>query len=61
MRSAALDLTWYQYFLLDVVAVLTLSVGSAIFGVFLILRSILRKFCCGRRQDTDVLRKKKRS
>jgi hypothetical protein len=62
MRSAALDLTWYQYFLLDVIAMLALAVGLALLGVFLILRSMLRNVFSGRRQDTDkVLRKKKRS
>ncbi|KDR02414.1 hypothetical protein L798_04876, partial [Zootermopsis nevadensis] len=62
MRSAALDLTWYQYFLLDVIAVLTLAAGSSVIGVFLILRSIVRKIFSGRRQDTeDLLRRKKRT
>jgi glucuronosyltransferase len=43
MRSAALDLTWYQYFLLDVIAVLTLAVGSCLLLVFLMLRAVLKK------------------
>jgi hypothetical protein len=43
MRSAALDLTWYQYFLLDVIAVLAVAVGSFIFLVFLMLRAVLKK------------------
>ncbi|KDR22768.1 UDP-glucuronosyltransferase 2C1 [Zootermopsis nevadensis] len=59
MRSASLDLAWYQYFL---IAVLTLAAVSSVIGVFLILRSIVRKICSGRRQDTDdLLRQKKRS
>jgi glucuronosyltransferase len=61
MRSAVLDLTWYQYFLLDVMVVLTLAVGSALLGVILILKSTLRKFYFGRSQDTDVSIKKKKS
>ena len=44
MRSAALDLAWYQYFLLDVIAVLALAVGSVVLIVFIILRGLLRRF-----------------
>jgi glucuronosyltransferase len=55
LRSAALDLAWYQYFLLDVIAVLALAVGSAVVIVFLILRALWRKLFSGRRcvQRTD--------
>jgi glucuronosyltransferase len=45
MRSAVLDLTWYQYFLLDVIALLALAVGSILLIVFLMLRTVLRKVC----------------
>jgi hypothetical protein len=62
MRSAVLDLTWYQYFLLDVIAVLILAVGSAVFIAFLILRAVLRKACSGgSRQEIDNTLRKKRS
>jgi glucuronosyltransferase len=61
MRSAALDLTWYQYFLLDVIAFLALAVGSIVFVTFLILRAVLRKICGGGRQEIDTLLRKKRS
>jgi hypothetical protein len=44
MRSAVLDLTWYQYFLLDVIAAFSLAVGLILLLVFLILRAVLRKF-----------------
>jgi glucuronosyltransferase len=43
MRSAVLDLAWYQYFLLDVIAVLTLAVGSVLLLVFFILKAVQRK------------------
>jgi glucuronosyltransferase len=43
MRSAVLDLAWYQYFLLDVIAVLALAVGSVVLIVFIILRGLLRR------------------
>jgi hypothetical protein len=50
MRSAALDLAWYQYFLLDVIAVLVLAAGSLLAVAFLMLRALLRKTfggnCC---------------
>ena len=41
--SAVLDLAWYQYFLLDVIAVLALAVGSVVLIVFMILRLVLRR------------------
>ena len=49
MRSAALDLAWYQYFLLDVIAVLALAVGSVLVVAFLIFRALLRKMVGGKR------------
>jgi glucuronosyltransferase len=61
MRSAALDLTWYQYFLLDVIAVLALAVGSIVLIVFLMMRVLLRKLFGGERnlKDADTSRKKR--
>jgi len=43
LRSAALDLAWYQYFLLDVIAVLAIAVGSVVVIAFVMLRGLLRK------------------
>jgi glucuronosyltransferase len=43
MRSAVLDLTWYQYFLLDVIAVLALSAVCVLSVVYLILRALIRR------------------
>jgi glucuronosyltransferase len=48
MRSAVLDLTWYQYFLLDVIAVLLLAVGSALFLLSLVLRAVLKQVWGGK-------------
>jgi hypothetical protein len=61
MRSAALDLTWYQYFLLDVIAMLTLAVGSILLILFLIMRTLLRKLRGGKKiaQETRTSRKKR--
>jgi hypothetical protein len=43
MRSAVLDLAWYQYFLLDVIAVLALAIFSLMLILFLVCRVILKK------------------
>jgi glucuronosyltransferase len=61
MRSAVLDLTWYQYFLLDVIAVLALGVGFAAFIVFLVLRAVLRKLFGVKKsqQRADAFQKKR--
>jgi len=62
MRSAVLDLTWYQYFLLDVIAVLAIAVLSVVLIVYMTLRAVLGKICGGGRHKDDdkLLRKKKR-
>jgi glucuronosyltransferase len=41
--SAVLDLVWYQYVLLDFIAVLALAVGSVVLIVFMMLRLVLRR------------------
>jgi len=41
LRSAVLDRTWYQYFLLDVIAVLALTFGAASTVPSFIFRAIL--------------------
>ncbi|XP_049767196.1 UDP-glycosyltransferase UGT5-like [Schistocerca cancellata] len=45
MRSAALDLTWYQYLLLDVIAVVLLAVVAVIFVAVFLIRTVLRLVC----------------
>ena len=43
LRSAVLDLAWYQYFLLDVIAVLALVVVCLLVAVYFISRSVIRR------------------
>uniref|UniRef100_A0A6P7GYX7 UDP-glucuronosyltransferase 2B9-like n=1 Tax=Diabrotica virgifera virgifera TaxID=50390 RepID=A0A6P7GYX7_DIAVI len=45
LRVAALDLLWYQYLLLDVIAVVTII----IFSVFTVLYLLCVKLCCSKR------------
>jgi len=42
LRSAALDLAWYQYLLLDVVAFLFFLVAITVLVLYLILKNIYR-------------------
>ncbi|XP_049943046.1 UDP-glycosyltransferase UGT5-like [Schistocerca serialis cubense] len=44
LRSAALDLTWYQYFLLDVVAVLVAAAAVLLLAAGIAIRAVLRLF-----------------
>jgi hypothetical protein len=59
MRSAVLDLTWYQYFLLDVIALLALALGSVFLIAFLLLRALLIRICGGKHQEIENALKKK--
>jgi glucuronosyltransferase len=61
LRSAVLDLAWYQYLLLDVITVLALAVGSLVLIVFMSLRAVLGKICGGgsHKEDDKILRKMK--
>ena len=43
LRSAVLDLAWYQYLLQDVIAVLALAFGAMVLLVYMILRLVLRR------------------
>jgi glucuronosyltransferase len=64
LRSAVLDLAWYQYLLLDVTAVLALAVGSVVLIVYMTLRAVLGKICgSGRHKEEEekTLRNKKRN
>ncbi|XP_021934412.1 UDP-glucuronosyltransferase 2B20-like [Zootermopsis nevadensis] len=59
MRSAALDLAWYQYFLLDVIAALAFSVGFVSFILFLICRAIFKKVCSSTSTNKSITKQKK--
>jgi glucuronosyltransferase len=43
LRSALLDLAWYQYFLLDVIAVLAIATFSFLLILFFVCRVISKK------------------
>ena len=60
LRSAVLDLTWYQNFLLDVIAVLALAIVSILLILLLVCLVILKKLFCGQshEKNTDSRRKK---
>jgi glucuronosyltransferase len=60
LRSAALDLAWYQYFLLDVIAVIALALVSILLILWLVLRVILKTLFGGKshKKDRDSRRKK---
>jgi glucuronosyltransferase len=61
LRSAVLDLNWYQYFLLDVIAVLALVFGTASTVTFFIVRAILRKLFFSASNTKSVSQNKKRN
>lgn len=57
MRSAAVDLAWYQYLLLDVITVLFLIIVT-IFTIFYIIVKKLFSLCRGSVQNTKPKEKK---
>jgi hypothetical protein len=57
LRSAAVDLAWYQYQLLDVIAVLFLII-VAIFIILYIMVKKLFSLCRGTFQNTNPKEKK---
>jgi predicted RND superfamily exporter protein len=40
MHSAALDLNWYQYFLLDVIVMLALGLCLVVIVIFFVFRAV---------------------
>jgi glucuronosyltransferase len=60
LRSAVMDLAWYKYYLLDVIAVLALAVGSVVLVVYMAVTAMLDNICgSGRQKDDNILRNKK--
>jgi len=53
LRSALLDLAWYQYLLLDGIAVLALALGSVVLIVYMALKAVLGKIRGGGRHKED--------
>lgn len=45
LKSHALNLTWYQYYLLDVILVSLTMVLSVVYSTFVVSRIIYRHFC----------------
>lgn len=60
LRVAALDLPWYQYHLLDVIAFLTLVSIISLFISYVIIKKILRKICSKICNKPKVTKKKKK-
>ena len=60
LRSAVLDLAWYQYFLLDVTAVLALASVSILLILLLVCRVVLKRLIGWKshRKNTDSKKKK---
>jgi glucuronosyltransferase len=58
LRSAVMDVAWYQHFLLGVIVMLALAVGSVVLIVYMTLRAVLGKMCGGGRhkEDDKILR-----
>lgn len=50
LRSAGLDLPWYSYFLLDIVA----AVGAVVLFALLILRAVLKRIFCRSKNNTKA-------
>lgn len=48
LKSAAVELSWYQHLLLDVLVVLLVALLFIVITIRLIVKSILRILCCGR-------------
>jgi glucuronosyltransferase len=58
LRSAVLDLAWYQYFLLDVIAVLALGAVCVLVAVYYISQAVIRRlFVTTPRIATSVVKK----
>jgi glucuronosyltransferase len=60
LRSAVLDLAWYQYYLLDVIAVLALASVSVLLIMLLVCRAILKNVFGGKSHEENTESRKKK-
>ena len=60
LRSAARDLTWYQYHLIDVWAFIIFIIVAALAVIFLLTRSLLRLCFGGKPKPSGKAKKGKR-
>jgi glucuronosyltransferase len=58
MRSAALDLAWYQYLLIDVIAFILVIGAGILITLYIIVRKVLRSLK-SKLMDSKVKNKKK--
>lgn len=57
-RSAALDLTWYQYYMVDVIVFIFAVLAASGFAGYYVLLVILRKLCTKTNKKVDKRKKK---
>ena len=57
MRSAALDLAWYQYLLIDVIAFILVICAGSLITLFIIVRKVSR-FLKSKLRDSKTKNKK---
>lgn len=61
LRSSALDLAWYQYLLLDVVAFLGVITLVSLAITFLVVRKLFCSFFCKKKQAKKTAQSKKKN
>ena len=56
MKSPVHNLTWYQYYLMDVLAML----GAALLSILFVIYKLIMCLCCRRSQEQEISAKKRR-
>lgn len=54
LKSHALNLTWYQYYLLDVIAIMSLMVVLAVYTTLFVSRSVYRYYIASTITNTKL-------